>query len=205
LLKRLILALVVPVAWWALLGAAPPESSAPKDEGSLAGQLLVASPDMQDPRFSHTVILMVRHDKEGALGIIINRPVEERSLASLLDAIGEKGGAAAGNVRIFVGGPVEPGIGFVIHSTDYHRAETLDIDGHVAMTSSIEVLRDIGAGKGPKRSLLAFGYAGWAAGQLENELSRGDWFTAPEDPKLVFDEDREQVWEDAVRRRTQDL
>jgi putative transcriptional regulator len=182
---------------------APPEE-APWPP-SLAGQLLVASPEMGDPRFYHAVILVVRHDRNGALGIIINRPVEDRSLASLLEALGEKDTGVTGSVRIFAGGPVQPEIGFVLHSPDYHRPETVDIDGHVAMTSSPQILRDIGNRHGPSKSLIAFGYAGWASGQLEGELRQRAWVTAADDEKVIFDEDRDKVWEEAMKRRTQDL
>jgi len=188
----------------ALLHAARPlPADAPSH--SVAGQLLVASPTMQDPRFYHTVILMIRHDRDGALGIVINRPLQERSLASLLRALGSDDTNADGTIRIFAGGPVQPEVGFVVHSTDYHRPETLDIDSHVAMTSSREILRDIAKKQGPKRSLVAFGYAGWGAGQLESEFERRAWFTAPDDPDLIFEWDRDKVWDEAVKRRTQDL
>jgi len=90
-------------------------------------------------------------------------------------AIGDNATGVEGNVRLFAGGPVQPWIGFVVHSLDYRRGETVDIDGHVAMTSSLEVLRDIGHNKGPQQRLIAFGYAGWTAGQLEDELARGGW------------------------------
>jgi putative transcriptional regulator len=96
-------------------------------------------------------------------------------------------------------------VGFVVHSADYRRPETVDIDGRVAMTSSREILRDIGNNSGPKKSLVAFGYAGWRPGQLEEELSQGVWFTAAADADLVFDVDRDKVWDDAMKRRTQDL
>ncbi|MFI5021304.1 MAG: YqgE/AlgH family protein [Alphaproteobacteria bacterium] len=204
-LGRLVLILPMLMLPLALLRAAAPQPGAPAESASLAGQLLIASPEIGDPRFRHTVILMVRHNREGALGIVINRPVEERSLASLLEAIGESGKGVEGSVRIFAGGPVEPAIGLILHTSDYHRSGTIDIDGRVAMTTSPGILKDIGAHKGPQKSLVAFGYAGWAAGQLEHELARHDWFTAPEDPKLIFDDDRDQVWDDAMARRTLDL
>jgi putative transcriptional regulator len=92
-----------------------------------------------------------------------------------------------------------------VHSSDYHRPETLDVDGRFAMTSSREVLRDIAANAGPMKSLVAFGYAGWGPGQLEGELAHNVWYTAPADPALVFDDDRDKVWEHATARRTQDL
>jgi putative transcriptional regulator len=171
----------------------------------LAGRLLVATPAMRDPRFDHAVILMVRHDKDGAFGIVINRPIGERSLASVLAALGDKDSAATGNVRIFLGGPVQPEIGFVVHSTDYRLDETIAVDAHVAVTSSPKVLRDIADKKGPSKSLTAFGYAGWAPGQLEGELERNVWYTAPQDPGVVFDDDRDKLWDHATAHRTQDL
>jgi putative AlgH/UPF0301 family transcriptional regulator len=117
-----------------LLQAALPAPAEAPERASLTGQLLIAAPTMGDPRFQHTLILMVRHDRNGALGIVINRPVGDRPLASILSALGEKDTAVAGEVRIFAGGPVQPDIGFVIHSAEYHRPDTVDIDGRVAMT-----------------------------------------------------------------------
>jgi putative transcriptional regulator len=179
--------------------------SAAAGNGPLVGQLLVASPSMGEPLFHRTVILIVQHNEGGALGIVINQPFEERSIASLLEGIGKGDPGVEGKVRIFAGGPMEPTIGFVVHSTDYRRPETLDIDGRIAMTSSPEVLRDIGHKKGPKKSLIAFGYTGWGPGQLEVELARHDWFTIPEDPKLIFDDVREKVWDLAMGRLGQAL
>jgi putative transcriptional regulator len=200
--KRALLALGLLLAMAAPFTAARSVPETAPHESSLAGQLLVAEPEMGDPRFQHTVILLVRHDKSGALGIIINRPVEERSLASVLQAIGQGTTGITGNVRLYAGGPVEPQIGFIVHSADYHISQTVDIDGRVAMTSSPEVLQDIGHGKGPKKSLIAFGYAGWGPGQLEGELAQHGWFTIPDDPRLVFDMDRDKVWDAAIARRT---
>jgi putative transcriptional regulator len=100
---------------------------------------------------------------------------------------------------------VQPEIGFVLHSADYRRSDTVDIDAHVAMTASREILRDIANRHGPQKFLVAFGYAGWAPTQLEGELAQGFWFIAPEDARLVFDLDRGKVWDDAMKRRTQDL
>jgi putative transcriptional regulator len=210
---------VMPLTWFArpllalaavllpasLLHAALQKPTETPGQSSLAGQILIASPALRDPRFDHTVILMVRHGAGGALGIVLNRPLGERPLASLLEAIGEKDSGITGSLRIFSGGPVQPEIGFVIHSTDYHRPETVEIDGRVAMTSSREILRDIVDQHGPQKTLVAFGYAGWAPGQLEGELAQRAWFTVAEDTKLIFDEDREKVWDDAVAHRTQDL
>src|SRR5262249_18173324 len=109
-----------------LYAAVPPAAEAP-GQASLTGQLLIAAPTMGDPRFQHTVILMVRHDRNGALGIVINRPVGDRPLAKLLEALGEKDTTVAGQVRIFAAGPEEPALGFVVHTADYHPPDTLHI------------------------------------------------------------------------------
>ena len=185
-----------------MLGAAPPDHS---DTTSLAGQLLVASPTMGDPRVALTVILMSIRDDAGAFGIIIARRVGERSISELLEAAGVNAPNVAGAVRVFAGGPVQPELGFVVHSGEYHRSETIDVDGRVAMTASREILRDIGQHQGPEKSLFALGYAGWGPGQLEGEMVRHDWFTTPEEPKLIFDDDRGSLWDEAMARRTREL
>jgi putative transcriptional regulator len=191
-------------------GARPPPGSSvqpgpPPQSDSLAGQFLVAAPEMRDPRFFHTVILIVQHDQGGALGIVINRPIGERPLAALLEGFGDRGSKVSGEVQVFAGGPVDPRVGFVVHSAEYSRRGTISVDGRVAVTSSLEVLRDLGQGRGPQKSLVTFGYAGWHAGQLEDELAQGAWFTEPEDPKLVFDEDRGKIWDQAMQKRTYPL
>jgi putative transcriptional regulator len=182
-----------------------PAAADPPEIASLTGLLLIAAPTIGDPRFAHTVILMVRHDGQGAFGIVINRPVGEGPIASLLEGPGEDVSGISGNVRIFAGGPVQQELGFVVHSAEYHLNETLDVDGHVAMTANRQVLRDIGHNRGPVKSLFALGYAGWGPGQLEGELARHDWFTTPAEPRLVFDDDRANLWEEAMARRTRDL
>ena len=146
------------------------------------------------------MILIVRHGKDGALGITINRPAGERPLASLLEPLGDKDLANAGSVRIFAGGPVRQQMGFVVHSTDYQHAETIAINAELAATTSADILRDMARGKGPRKTLVAFGYAGWAGGQLEAELARKDWLVASADAALVFDTPRDRVWDEAMTR-----
>jgi putative transcriptional regulator len=183
-----------------LLHAALPTDPDLSGPVSFAGQLLVAAPELRQPEFDHTVILLAQHNREGALGIVINRPITERPIAELLKAFGADSDGVRGSVGIFSGGPVEPAVGVVLHTVEYSRPDTLDIDGRVAMTLGSDVIRDIGLGKGPLKSLVAFGYAGWAAAQLEDELAHGVWITVPEDPALVFDDDRAKVWADALAR-----
>jgi putative transcriptional regulator len=166
---------------------------------------LIASPTIQDPRFDHAVVLVVRHNQDGAMGIVINMPMEERSLANILELLGEQDTKVAGKVQLFSGGPVQPELGFVIHSSDYRELGTIDVSESVLMTSNSRILRDIGNNKGPKKSLIAFGYAGWAAHQLDDELRRRVWFTTPADVNLIFEEDREKLWNSAYERRAQDL
>ncbi len=179
---------------------AKPEEAQPG--GSLAGQFLVAMPEMGDPRFRQTVILLAQHNENGALGVVINRPLNEMPVAKLLDALGIDSKGISGSVRVFAGGPVQPDVGLVLHTADYHRDGTINIDDRLALTVSPEVLRDIGRHRGPKQSIVAFGYAGWGPGQLEGELAMRGWFTFPEDPKLVFDFDRDKLWDEAMKHHT---
>jgi putative transcriptional regulator len=203
---RLGLAVAAFILQTALLYAALP--SGPEEapaEASLAGQFLVAAPEMGDPRFERTVVLITQHDKTGALGIVVNRPLGEETLAHLLETVGEKDVSVAGSVPIFYGGPVQPEAVFVVHSADYSRPETTEINDRLSLTSSVHILRDIAAKSGPAKILVAFGYAGWGPGQLERELQLGAWATAEADPNLVFDADRDSLWDNVWGRRTKRL
>ncbi len=199
---RWIVAAAVIVLSASVLHAALPSPTAPGVSGatSVAGQLLIATPMLSGPPFARAVILVAQHDKNGALGIVINHPLGERPIAGLLQAAGANSSGVTGSVQLYLGGPVDPQIGFVLHSAEYHGDNTLDIDGRVALSSGVQVLRDIALGKGPRQSLVAFGYAGWAPMQLDNELREGAWDVVPEDPALVFDDDRAKVWSDAMAR-----
>ena len=195
--KGWLAAAVAIVAPAAILHAALPTEPEVAGRTSFAGQLLIASPQLRDP-FDHAVIMIAQHDRNGALGIVINRPVTRRPIASLLAALGADAAGVTDSVLIFLGGPVSPNVAFALHSTEYHGSHTLDIDGRVALSDAAGVLRDIGIGHGPKQSLIVFGYAGWAPQQLDDELARGAWVAAPENPVLVFDTDRAKVWTDAL-------
>ena len=168
------------------------------EAGSLTGQLLVATQSIRDQRFARTVIFMVRHDKTGAFGLIVNRPVGESPLAALLEGLGLEGERATGTIRVHFGGPVEGRRGFVLHTLDWTGPGTVNVDGAIGMTGSPEIFRALAAGRGPKRHLFALGYAGWAPGQLDGELSRGGWISAPSDETLVFDDDHATKWQRAT-------
>lgn len=197
-LSAVVLAVIVMLLWTGT--AAQSFDAAP-----LPGQLLIAAPRIGDPRFYHAVILIVRHDKTGAFGIVINRPLAMRSIKSLLAAAGQPDVDVRGRLRVFDGGPVDPRRGFVVHSTDYHDRDTHRIATGLAITGNRAILRAIGRGRGPKRVLFALGYAGWGAGQLESELDRHDWFMAVGNPRLIFDAPRAGLWREAMGRRTREL
>jgi putative transcriptional regulator len=185
-------------------GALATPEDTPKP-ASLAGQLLVATDTMGDPRFRHSVILMAKHDKTGALGVAVNHPIEQIPLTRLMALLGQDSAGITGTVTVYAGGPVEPKVGFIVHSAEYHANGTINIDGRVALTTDPVALRDIGHGTGPKQSLIAFGYAGWGPGQLENEITQEAWFTVPEEPRFVFDMDRDKLWDEMQKRRTYPL
>jgi putative transcriptional regulator len=182
-----------------LHAALPPKTDIP-NAATFTGQLLIASPQLHQSGFSHAVVLVAKHNREGAFGIVINRPAATRSIAGLLRAFGADASGINKNIRVFLGGPSEPAVALIVHSGEYRRPDTLDIDGKVALTAALDVLHDIGVGKGPRKSLLAFAYAGWAADQLDDEVAHGVWVTLPEDSNLVFDDDRAKVWADAIER-----
>lgn len=187
----------------ALHASAPalPAAEQRREDGGLAGQLLVATPAMSDPRFSQTVIYMLKHDASGALGLIVNRPFEEVPIALLLDRLGLEHGRVRGSMRMHYGGPVEPGRIFVLHTAEYRAEGTRVIADGIATTASPRILRDLGAGAGPRRALLFLSYSGWGPGQLERELRTGAWITVPADHALVFDDGYETKWKRAMARR----
>ncbi len=164
-------------------------------DGYLDGSLLVAMPAMGDPRFAKSVIYMCAHSADGAMGIIINQRAPNISFTELLEQLDIvppqdriRLPTGLGGMAVHLGGPVETGRGFVLHSADYFKAEsTLPIDESVCLTATIDILRDIAKGSGPDKALLALGYAGWAPGQLENEIQSNGWLHCAADPELIFD------------------
>ncbi|HZT19226.1 MAG TPA: YqgE/AlgH family protein [Dongiaceae bacterium] len=189
----------------AISGCASTASTETVAKDPMVGRLLVAAPTVRERLYRHTVILIVHHDDRGALGVMVNRPVEEMSLKEIAALMGRKDETAQGRLLVFAGGPVAPGFGLVVHSTDYRRPGTIGLDRDIAITSGPAILADIGQSKGPRKRLVAFGCTGWGPGELEIELARHHWFIEPEEPALVFDDDRDKLWEDALARAQTEL
>ncbi len=166
----------------------------------LTGQLLVASPDIADPRFAETVIYMITHRPDSAGGLIINKVFGEGPIGDFLKGFGIDVGDAERTIRFHFGGPVKPGKVFVLHTSDYHGPKTRVIDERISLTTATHLLKSIAEGKGPRHSLVALGYSGWSKGQLEAEIARGDWLSAPADEKLIFDDDYDTKWKRASKK-----
>lgn len=167
-------------------------------QGYLTGQLLIAMPTMRDPRFTRTVIYMCAHNSEGAMGLVVNRLVGSLTFPELLTQLGIDVPERKRDLRIHFGGPVESGRGFVLHSDDYTQDGTLMVEGGVALTATVDILKQIAGGSGPHHSLLALGYAGWGPGQLDSEIQANGWLHAPADDAIVFDEDLDGKWQRAI-------
>lgn len=191
-----------------------PRKSRRKDnaDGSLEGQLLIAMPLMSDRRFARSVIYMCAHSHAGAMGLIVNQRANNISAPDLLERLGI--GARSGSddlltevaLPIQVGGPVESGRGFVLHSSDYFTADsTLPIEGGICLTATIDILKAIAEGKGPERALLALGYSGWSPGQLESEIQANGWLHCPADPDIIFGGDLDNKYARAMAKLGVDL
>ena len=167
--------------------------------GIFSGQLLIAMPGISDPRFDRALILICAHDDEHAMGLALNRPVEGLTVPNLLERLEIKSTIELPPDLVLVGGPVERERGFVLHSADYRGEHTLDVRDGVALTATREVLEAMASHNGaPERSLLALGYAGWGAGQLEEEVKQNVWLTCEPDDALIFDHDYEGKWTRAL-------
>lgn len=171
-----------------------------KSIGYLAGQLLIAMPRMEDQRFSRTLVYLCAHTAEGAMGLVVNRLFNALSFPDLLQQLDIEPTPICDPIRIHFGGPVEAGRGFVLHSTDYVQDTTLMVDDHVGLTATIDVLKAIAEGRGPRQSMLALGYAGWNAGQLDSEIRENAWLNVPADEELLFGVEIEHKWERAIAR-----
>ena len=179
-----------------------------EEEGFLDGKILIAMPGMEDERFARALVYLCAHSSEGAMGVIINQPAPKLSFPELLvqlEIIPEDERielpSLAKSMKVQTGGPVETTRGFVLHSSDYFAENaTLPIDDIVSLTTTLEVLKAIAEGRGPKRAMLALGYAGWSAGQLESEIQWNGWLHCPADPDLVFGTDLETKYDRALKK-----
>lgn len=167
----------------------------------LEGKLLIAMPGMGDPHFEKSVIFMCAHSAEGAMGIMINKPVSGLSFHDLMEKLELQVTPGTPNFPILYGGPVETGRGFVLHSGDYESTEaTLPVSEDVSLTATLDILRAMAAGKGPKHAIFALGYAGWTAGQIEDEIRRNGWIHCDSDPEILFDGNLDGKWATALRK-----
>jgi putative transcriptional regulator len=167
----------------------------------LTGRLLVASSEMEDPRFAQSVIYMVKHDSEGALGLIINQPIAKGSIKDLLKSFGVEDEHASGDIVLHFGGPVSRFAGFILHSDDVTLAGSTQVTDGIAMTSDAKLIQTIAQNQGPQHYLVMLGYAGWARGQLESELLTGAWHAIAADKTLIFSGDAANKWRRAMDRR----
>ena len=170
-------------------------------ESFLEGMLLIALPGMTDERFAQTVIYMCAHSAKGAMGIVINKPIPGLSFAEVLKQLQIDTKPLIGEFPILYGGPVETGRGFVLHSGDYEGSDsTLPVSEDISLTATLDILRALAEGRGPKQALFALGYAGWAPGQVETEFQRNGWLHCKADPTLVFGVDPDAKWRTALQR-----
>lgn len=166
----------------------------------LAGKVLIAMPGMGDPRFAHSVVLLCAHDDESAMGLILNKPTEDLSFASLLGHLGIRPGPNGREIRVHIGGPVERGRGFVLHTPDWTGdTATMEVPGGFRVTGTLDILEALARGEGPESALLALGYAGWGPGQLEGEILRNDWLVADAPAELVFRAAPREKWALALK------
>lgn len=171
--------------------------SGPSD-GYLTGQLLIAMPTMRDVRFARTVIYMCAHNAEGAMGLVINRLAGQVTFPDLLRQLDIEPQEEYQEIRVHFGGPVEAGRGFVLHSGEYRHQSTLQVADEMGLTATMDILHDIAQGRGPRRSLLALGYAGWGPGQLDGEIQANGWLHVEPDEGLIFDENLDTKWDRAI-------
>jgi putative transcriptional regulator len=167
-------------------------------EGWLTGQLLVAMPSMQDPRFARSVICLCAHSGDGAMGIVLNKPLEGLSFDDLLTQLNLDPVPPQRRIRLMSGGPVENGRGFVLHTADWATEGSLQVRPGLALTASVDILKAIAGGGGPREGFLALGYASWGPGQLESEIHQNAWLSVPSDETLLFGAAPDRLWRDAL-------
>jgi putative transcriptional regulator len=173
---------------------------------TLTGQLLIAMPQMTDPRFARSVVYVCAHSEDdGAMGLVVNKLLSSVTMEELFSHLHLELGDSGRSRPVHFGGPVEPGRGFVLHTADYQEGATLLAGDGFAVTATLDILRAIARGEGPRHSLLALGYAGWAPGQLDAEMQANGWLSVPADSDLVFGDDSEAKWQRALAKLGIDL
>ncbi|MFQ5347953.1 MAG: YqgE/AlgH family protein [Rhodothalassiaceae bacterium] len=169
-----------------------------REETFLEGHLLLAMPGMPDSRFERAVIYICSYTEDGVMGLVINRLLGGLTFRELLEQLDIEVEEPISDLPIHAGGPVETGRGFVLHSTDYIQDSTLVVSETVALTATVDILKAIAEGRGPRHRILALGYAGWGAGQLEREIHANGWLTCPVDEELIFGTEPENMWPRAM-------
>ncbi len=183
------------------------EDRAPREKREardfLGGKLLIAMPNMTDPRFEKSVVLIVSHDERHAMGVVVNKPLADIELGDLLEQLSIDPRKGAGGEPVFYGGPVQTDRGLVVHSLDYKSRQTMQVGPEIGVTASKDILVDIGGvaakRKAPARYFLAIGHAGWGAGQLESEIAVNAWCHSDADPALIFGGEASDLWKAALQ------
>jgi len=197
----------LPALWFCLLSALGVAFSyhqislAAERENFFTGQLLVAAPEMKDPRFAESVIYLVKHDSNGAMGLVINKPLAKTELNELLKGFGVEAKNLPREITIHYGGPVSTRQGFLLHSDDFFLAATSKIADGIAISADSQMLEALARGYAPRQALFMLGYAGWAPGQLEAELKINAWHIIPSDKALIFSDDADKKWRQAMAKR----
>lgn len=171
----------------------PLESGRALGDGGLRNHFLIAMPNLKDPIFAHTITYLCDHSPEGALGIVINHPLNIQ-VGNIFEQLKLPDSATVSHQQVMSGGPVQMDRGFILHPGGYNYESTLKISSDISLTASRDILVDLAESKGPERALVALGYAGWDAGQLEEEIAANSWLTVPADPQILFDTPCEQRW-----------
>jgi putative transcriptional regulator len=166
--------------------------------GWLTGQLLIAMPALRDPRFIQSVIFLCAHNPDGAMGVVLNRPVKAPKFPELLQQLGVEPSPPMRQLAVSTGGPVDDKRGFVLHSPDWTAEGSMEIDDLHMLSANLDILRAVAAGGGPEKARLVLGYAGWGAGQLDDEIKQNSWLNVPADEAIIYDTDYATKWQRAL-------
>ncbi len=171
-----------------------------KKDGYSTGQILIAMPQLQDSFFTRSIVYICAHNADGAMGIVLNKPLPSLTFPDLLEQLEIDEKAGVDEQKVHFGGPVETARGFVLHSSEYVREGTIQVDDKVALTTTVEIIRDIAANTGPEKVLIALGYSGWDAGQLDEEIQSNGWLNVEADDDLLFGRNLEDKWKKSMNK-----